>query len=58
MKYRLMAVFERENGTIFYQNVKYVSEEESYNHELMLQLIREYKRMLGKDYLLVDWYIA
>ena len=58
MKYRLMAVFERENGTIFRQNVKYLTEEESFKEEVIMKYIREYKRMLGKDYLLVDWYIA
>ena len=58
MKWKLIAVVERADGSLFRQNVKFITEEESNDNALITKLIREYKYNLGKDYFIIDYYIG
>jgi len=58
MKWKLIAVVERADGSLFRQNIRYVSEEESNDNALISRLVREYKYNLGEDYFIIDYYIG
>ena len=58
MKWKLIATIERTNGTLFRQNVRYLTEEESKNKDLIHKLLRNYQNELGEDYFLIDYYIG
>ena len=58
MKWKLIAVVERADGTLFRQNVRYITDEESTDNALISRLIREYKYNLGDDYFIIDYYVG
>lgn len=58
MKWKLIAIIERLDGTIFRQCVKTLTEEESTDNSLINNLLKKYKDLLGDDYLIMDYYIG
>ena len=56
MKYRLVAVYERWDGTLLKQCVRYLTEKESVDNQLIHRIIQEYTKELGKGYYLIDYY--
>ena len=58
MKYKLVAVYERWDGTLLRQCVRHLTEEESVDNQLIHRLIREYSESLGKGYYLIDYYFG
>ena len=58
MKWKLIAVVERADGSLFRQNIKFITDEESKDNALITKLIREYKYNLGEDYFIIDYYIG
>ena len=57
MKYKLMVVVERPDGSLFKQCVSHLTPEEANNEETIRHLIRHYIGMLGSDYYVVDRYL-
>lgn len=57
MKYLLMALVERYDGSTYTQCITYLTEESKNNKELIERSIKEFKRMLGKDYYLATTWI-
>lgn len=58
MKWKLIATIERINGTLFRQNVRYLTEEESKDKDLIHKLLTNYQNELGEDYFLIDYFIG
>ena len=58
MKWKLIVVVERADGTLFRQCVRKITEEESIDNALINRLIRNYKSELGEDYFIVDYYVG
>lgn len=58
MKWKLIATIERANGSLFRQNVRYLTEEESVDNALINRLLKEYKDSLGEDYFIIDYYVG
>ena len=58
MKYKLVAVYERWDGTILRQCVKILTEEESTDNQLIHRLIQWHINSLGEGYYLVDYYLG
>ena len=53
--YNLYIAAERDNGTLLRQRVCKVKDDIS--HEEIHKRIADYKKILGKSYYIVDWYI-
>ena len=58
MKWKLIAIIERLDGTILRQCVRTLTEEESTDNSLINNLLKKYKDLLGDDYLIMDYYIG
>lgn len=58
MKYKLVGVYERSDGTIFRQCIRHLSEDESTDNQLIHRLIQDYSKSLGEDYYLIDYYFG
>ena len=58
MKYKLVAVYERWDGTLLRQCVRHLTEEESVDNQLIHRLIRDYSKSLGEGYYLIDYYFG
>ena len=56
MKYKLMVVYERPDGSIFKQHIKTLTEEESVDNALIHRIIKAYTERLGEAYYLIDYY--
>lgn len=56
LKWNLIAVFERLDGTIFKQRIAKVDEDIS--PEEVHKLIKGYKKILGDSYFTIDWYLS
>lgn len=56
MNYKLMVVFEREDGSLLKQWIKTFTEEESTDNDKVRRAIRDYKNRLGEGYYLIDYY--
>lgn len=58
MKYRLIAVYERWDGTLLKQCIKNLTEEESVDNLLIHRLIQNHSKNLGEGYYLIDYYFG
>ena len=58
MKWKLIAIIERLDGTIFRQCVRTLTEDESVDNELINRALSKYKDLLGDDYLIMDYYVG
>ena len=58
MKWKLIAIIERLDGTILRQCVRTLTEEESTDNSLINNALSKYKDLLGDDYLIMDYYIG
>ena len=58
MKYKLVAVYERWDGTILKQCIRHLTEQESVDNQLIHRLIQDYSKSLGEGYYLIDYYFG
>lgn len=56
LKWDLVAVFERLDGTILRQRIAKVDEDIS--EEEVRKKIKAYKKILGDTYFTIDWYLS
>lgn len=57
MKYLLMALVSRYDGSTYTQVITYLSEENKNNKQIINNAIKSFERMLGKDYYLINTWI-
>lgn len=58
MKWKLIAIIERLDGTILRQCVRTLTEDESVDNDLINRALSKYKDLLGDDYLIMDYYVG
>lgn len=58
IKFSIIVIVERPDGSIFRQRIKKVEPEEEKDRSLISKEIRSYKKILGRGYLILDWYIG
>lgn len=55
MKYYLYAVIERDDGSLLRQRVRKMDEDNTTTEDIR-RILKNYVKMLGTGYYLIDWY--